>query len=141
MVAEELLITTGRGGLRRRLRSRSGNSSESVSKWPAGRRWRCDPVPVTGPWSSSGVDPAVTWVGHDHRVTTSDTPPPPLSAVMSAVGVHREMLRRHLDAWTVWAGYLSLGGTATFPALASALAGTTELDPQQTYLLVQALNL
>jgi hypothetical protein len=71
----------------------------------------------------------------DIRATTSAT------AVMSAVVVQREMRRRHLGALTVWAGYLSLGGTATFPELVAALAGTTVLDPQQTYLLVQTLNL
>lgn len=84
------------------------------------------------------VDPVVTGVGHDHRVMTDDA-----SAslpVMSAVGVRREMRRRRLDAWTVWVGYLSLGGTATFPELSAALAGTAAFSPQQTYLLVQALN-
>lgn len=45
------------------------------------------------------------------------------AGVMSAVGVRREMRRRHLDIWTVWAGHLGLGGTVTFPALSSALAG------------------
>ncbi len=50
------------------------------------------------------------------------------------------MRRRRLDAWTVWVGYLSLGGTATFPELSAALAGTAAFSPQQTYLLVQALN-
>lgn len=59
--------------------------------------------------------------------------------VMSAVGVRREMRRRRLDAWTVWVGY-RLGGTATFPELSAALAGTAAFSPQQTYLLVQALN-
>ncbi len=60
---------------------------------------------------------------------------------MSVVGVHREMRRRQLDAGTVWVGYLSLGGTVTFPELAAALAGAGPLDPQQIYLLVQTLNL
>lgn len=64
----------------------------------------------------------------------------PAAAVMSAVGVHREMRRRQLDAWTVWVGYLSLRGTATFSELSAALAGTAVFSPQQTYLLVQALN-
>jgi hypothetical protein len=65
----------------------------------------------------------------------------PAAPVMSAVGVRREMRRRQLDARTVWVGYLSLGGTASYARLAAALAGTSYLDPQQTYLLVQTLNL
>jgi len=90
---------------------------------------------------SPPVDPAVTGVGHNHRVTATNAhAATAATAVMSAVGVHREMRRRHLDAWTVWAGYLSLGGTATFPELSAALAGTAVLSPQQTYLLVQTLN-
>lgn len=74
---------------------------------------------------------------------TTNTPDAEVAAagVMSAVGVRREMRRRHLDTWTVWAGYLGLGGTATFPQLAAALAGTVALAPQQTDLLVQSLNL
>jgi hypothetical protein len=59
---------------------------------------------------------------------------------MSAVGVHRAMRRRHLDAWTLWATYVSLGGTAAFPEVAAALAGTAVLTSEQTELLVQSLN-
>ncbi len=37
----------------------------------------------------------------------------------------------------MWVGSLSHGGTATFAELS---AGTAELNPRQTYLLIQTLN-
>lgn len=92
----------------------------------------------------------VIWIDQDGRVTVQHAPPPPPGVgvahvlpadVLSAVVVDREMRRRGLDAVTVWAGYLSLGGTAELAELRAALAGTTTLSHQQTYLLVQTLNL
>lgn len=59
---------------------------------------------------------------------------------MSPVVMAREMRRRGLEAWRVWVGYLSLGGTASFAELCSALAGAGALQPREVYLLTQALN-
>ena len=60
---------------------------------------------------------------------------------MAPVGVAREMRRRGLAPWRVWVGYLSLGGSASFVQLSTALAGTSRLEPRKVYLLAQALNL
>lgn len=57
-----------------------------------------------------------------------------------AVGLRREMRRRHLSEWDVWAGYLSLGGAMTFLQMDAALSGLTVVSPAEHYLLAQALN-
>lgn len=57
-----------------------------------------------------------------------------------AVGLRREMRRRHLSERDVWAGYLSLGGAMTFLQMDAALSGLTVVSPAEHYLLAQALN-
>jgi hypothetical protein len=59
---------------------------------------------------------------------------------LSAVALGRELARRGTPVWTLWLGYLSLGGTMTLPELGDTLAGTRPTGSAELYLLAQSLN-
>lgn len=59
---------------------------------------------------------------------------------VSAVGLGRELSRRRTPAWTLWLGYLSLGGTMTCAELSDTLAGTRPTTSAELYLMAQAFN-
>lgn len=62
-------------------------------------------------------------------------------SVLSAAGLAADLERDGTTAWRLWLGYLSLGGTLSFPDLTDTLAGRRTVSASDLYLLVQARNL
>lgn len=60
---------------------------------------------------------------------------------LSAAGLAADLERDGVAPSSLWLGYLSLGGTLSFPQLSDALAGHRAVSPSDLYLLVQARNL
>lgn len=60
--------------------------------------------------------------------------------LVSAATLGREVLRTRTPAWTLWLGYLSLGGTLSYTQVDKALAGARLVTASDLYLLQQARN-
>ncbi len=60
--------------------------------------------------------------------------------LVSAAALGRELRRTATPAWTLWLGYLSLGGALTYTQVDNALAGARLITASDLYLLQQARN-
>lgn len=60
--------------------------------------------------------------------------------LVSATNLGRELHRTRTPAWTLWLGYLSLGGALSYIQVDNALAGARLITASDLYLLQQARN-
>lgn len=70
-------------------------------------------------------------------MSTDDRSAHPRS-VLSAAGLAADLERDGTTPRSLWLGYLSLGGTLSFPQLSDTLAGHQAISASDLYLLVKA---